>query len=52
LCPRRRDFKRRERDLNAAFAKLYLGALLATATLPAADRLQDRVSPQIGLDAN
>jgi hypothetical protein len=27
------------------------GAFLATATLPAADRLQDRMSSQIGLDA-
>ena len=26
------------------------GALLATATLPQADRLQDRLSAQIGLD--
>jgi uncharacterized membrane protein len=36
----------------AAASAVVAGALLATATLPAADRLQDRASAHVGLDAN
>jgi hypothetical protein len=37
--------------LSFVAATVVAGAFLATATLPAADRLQDRASAQIGLDA-
>lgn len=37
--------------LSLAATTLAAGALLATATLPAADQLQDRASAPIGLDA-
>jgi hypothetical protein len=37
--------------LSLVAVTLVAGAFVATATLPAADRLQDRASAQIGLDA-
>ena len=37
--------------LSLVATTVVAGTLLATATLPAADRLQDRASAQIGLDA-
>jgi len=37
--------------LSVVGVTVVAGAFLATATLPAADRLQDRVSSQIGLDS-
>lgn len=37
--------------LSLVAATIVAGTFLATATLPAADRLQDRASAQIGLDA-
>jgi hypothetical protein len=37
--------------LSLVAVTLVAGAIVATATLPAADRLQDRASAQIGLDA-
>ena len=37
--------------LSLVATTVAAGALLATATLPAADQLQDRVSAQVGLDA-
>jgi hypothetical protein len=37
--------------LSVVAVTIVAGAFLATATLPAADRLQDRASVQIGLDA-
>ena len=38
-------------ELTLVGASLTAGAVLATATLPAADRLQDQATGHIGLDA-